>query len=86
MKNDSGATWQEWDGGSNLGETERIASLAGGALLAICGLARRGKAGVFAAALGALLMARGITRRCPLYEVLGIGTSDNENIFGDERL
>lgn len=84
MQNDSGATWQEWDGGSNIGETERLASIAGGALLAVFGLARRSRFDFFPMALGAFLLARGLTRRCPIYEVLGVSTGDDENIFGED--
>jgi uncharacterized membrane protein len=59
----------------NVGETERIASLLGGAALALWGLTRRTPAGIGLALVGAALAYRGATGRCPVYARLGLDTT-----------
>lgn len=56
----------------NVGDAERVGSLAVGALLAIQGLRRRSPLGAVAAGAGALLMTRGVTGHSYVYERLGI--------------
>jgi uncharacterized membrane protein len=60
----------------NVGQTERIASLAAGSALAIYGLRRRGLAGVGMAAVATALVHRGATGRCPVYRTLRVSTAD----------
>lgn len=82
MNNDSQTNWQEWDGGANLSKNEHIASVVGGALLVLLGLFTRSKKGLLVAALGGFLLQRGVTRRCPVYDALGIDSSGlDEDVF-----
>ncbi|HEV3410366.1 MAG TPA: SRPBCC family protein [Chthoniobacterales bacterium] len=58
----------------NVSQPERIGSIAAGAALAAYGLSRRSLGGVLLAALGGLLVRRGITGHCEMYENLGINS------------
>jgi len=58
--------------GKNVGKTERAFSLMGGLGLLAAGFARRGTSGVVLGALGALLIGRGASGQCALYQQLGI--------------
>jgi uncharacterized membrane protein len=60
---------------TNVNETERWISLIGGTSLAAYGLTRRDKGGMGLAALGGLLLWRGATGHCDMYQALGINTS-----------
>jgi uncharacterized membrane protein len=60
----------------NVGETERIASLVGGSVLAIAGLTRGSLSGLGLAAIGGALAYRGITGHCSLYGALGMSTAE----------
>ncbi len=58
----------------NVGEHERLASMIGGGMLAAFGLSRRTPLGVGLALLGGMLVHRGTTGRCNLYEKMGVNT------------
>jgi uncharacterized membrane protein len=58
--------------GINVGSSERIFSILGGAVLGLYGLARIRLSGVVLAALGGALIYRGVTGHCGAYESLGI--------------
>jgi uncharacterized membrane protein len=60
----------------NVGDLERILSIAAGAGLAGLGLARGRWSGLALGALGAGLVWRGVTGRCQCYAALGINTAD----------
>lgn len=60
---------------ANIGPAERIASALGGAVLVALGLTQRPRAGLFTAALGAVLLARGAGGYCRIYDRLGISTA-----------
>src|SRR5438874_12779534 len=60
----------------NVGEYERWASVLGGGVLALYGLTRRSWSGFALAALGGMLVQRGVTGRCACYTALGINTAD----------
>ncbi len=60
----------------NVGEVERIASAATGALLVTLGLRRSSLPGLVLALLGGDLIYRGISGRCHLYEAFGVNTAD----------
>jgi uncharacterized membrane protein len=60
----------------NLGDSERLLSLAGGALLALLAL-RRAPSALLMAGLGGYLLYRGANAFCPLWDALGI------NSFGE---
>src|SRR5260221_14770411 len=66
----------------NLSEFERWASIAAGAALAVYGLSRLKSNGWLYAGLGALILRRGVTAHCDLYETFGINTADTA---GDTR-
>jgi uncharacterized membrane protein len=61
---------------TNVSEAERWLSLVGGSSLVAYGLARRNTAGFGLAALGGSLLWRGMTGHCPMYETLGVNTSE----------
>ncbi len=59
----------------NVGDSERILSVAAGAALAALGLARGRLSGIALAAMGGGLVWRGYTGHCYTYEALGISTA-----------
>src|SRR4051812_20169319 len=60
---------------TNVSDTERLASVIGGGLLALLGLTRGSAAGLGLAALGAGLCKRGVTGHCEVYGALGLNTA-----------
>lgn len=66
----------------NLSDFERWASIGAGAGLAIYGLSRLRGTGWLYAALGGLLLRRGVTAHCDVYEALGMNTAADP---GDTR-
>ncbi|HEV2733502.1 MAG TPA: SRPBCC family protein [Longimicrobiaceae bacterium] len=85
---ESSAAGNEWaagrqsDGeggaGKNVGGPERLASLAGGGLLALAGLKRGGLGGVLTALAGAALLERGATGHCRVYGGLGLSSAKDD--------
>jgi uncharacterized membrane protein len=59
-------------GGVNVGSSERMLSIVGGAALGLFGLARVRISGIIFAALGGALIYRGMTGHCRAYEAMGI--------------
>ena len=59
----------------NVGDGERIASLASGSILAMLGLARRDLTGLLIAGVGGSLIYRGATGHCMAYQALDIDTA-----------
>jgi uncharacterized membrane protein len=59
----------------NLSEIERWVSLAAGAGMVVYGLSKLKWSGFALAGLGAVLVKRGATAHCDLYEALGVNTS-----------
>jgi uncharacterized membrane protein len=59
----------------NLSDVERWASLAAGTGFAVYGLSRLRPSGWLHAAIGALLLRRGVTAHCDVYEALGVNTA-----------
>lgn len=66
----------------NVGSTERWASTLGGAALALHGLRRGGLSGSILAALGAALVGRGISGHCPVYDSLGVDSTEGFLVRG----
>jgi uncharacterized membrane protein len=62
----------------NVGLGDRIASVGSGGWLVLRGLSRGGVVGFATAGLGAMLVKRGVTAHCPIYETLGVGTKSKE--------
>jgi uncharacterized membrane protein len=61
---------------TNVGRTERLASLVGGAGLVVYGLSRPEKNGFGWAALGGGLLLRGATGHCYVYQTLGMNKAE----------
>jgi len=59
----------------NLSEFERWASIAAGTALAVYGLSRFRSSGWLYAGVGGLLLRRGVTAHCDVYEALGVNTA-----------
>jgi len=66
----------------NVGEGERLISLAAGGVLGLAGLARGGTRGLALAAIGAGLAYRGYTGHCHTYGALGLNTSKRKPSTG----
>ena len=64
----------------NVGTIERVASVAGGAALALYGAKRKDLGGALLALLGAALVQRGATGHCAMYEGLGLDTSSEGGV------
>lgn len=62
-------------GGRNISDVEKWLSLAAGTGLALYGLSRRKAAGWALTALGGMLIQRGATGHCHVYEAFGVNTS-----------
>lgn len=60
----------------NVGEQERWISLTGGIALALTGLRRGGLPGMILGALGGMLLYRGASGHCAVYERLGYNTAE----------
>ncbi|HET7463201.1 MAG TPA: SRPBCC family protein [Longimicrobium sp.] len=58
-------------GDVNMGRNDRLASVLGGAGLALLGARQRGVGGALLGAAGAALIARGAAGHCPVYQALG---------------
>lgn len=61
----------------NVGDDERIASTAGGVILATVGMLRSGATGWLLLGIGASLVYRGTTGHCSAYKALGVNTAIN---------
>ncbi len=59
---------------ANVGQPERLASIAGGTALVLTGLSRRSLPGALLALTGGLLIYRGTSGHCHLYDALGVDT------------
>jgi uncharacterized membrane protein len=70
-------------GGRNINDVERWLSLAAGTGLALYGLSRRKTAGWMLAAFGGMLIERGASGHCRIYEALGLNTTEGAD---DTRL
>lgn len=62
-------------GDVNMGRNDRLASVLGGAGLALLGARQRGVGGALLGAAGAALIARGATGHCPVYQALGASST-----------
>jgi uncharacterized membrane protein len=62
----------------NVAQSERWISAIGGGVLTVVGVRKRSPGGIALAIAGGVLMRRGITGRCPLYEAMGVRTAPKE--------
>ncbi len=65
--------------GTNVGNMERLLSVASGSTLALYGLSRRSVGGIALAAIGGALLHRGATGHCSVYSSLKVNTADHAN-------
>lgn len=61
---------------SNISGTEQWTSVLVGSGMVLMGLRRFSLGGLAAAGIGAMLVKRGVTKHCPMYEKLGINTAE----------
>jgi uncharacterized membrane protein len=69
---------------TNVAHGERMVSVAAGAILVWQGLMRRTTPGFIAAGVGAAMVFRGISGRCPMYAALGMNTAESDNSVEEE--
>ena len=60
---------------TNVGTAERAVSVAAGSILALQGISRGSIPGLISAAIGGMLIYRGASGHCSLYEKMGINTA-----------
>jgi len=60
----------------NVGDVERLLTLAGGAVLSLYGLQRRSLGGLAVAGVGGTLLYRGLSGHCSIYQLLGVSSAD----------
>lgn len=70
----------------NVGKTERLASVLGGAGLALVGARRKGVGGALLGLAGAALIARGATGHSFVYQALELDTSEGKQTRGQVEL
>lgn len=68
----------------NVGSQERWISAGAGAVLALYGLKRMSVGGLLTAGLGAMLVKRGLTGNCNVYQLLGINTARGDGACPEE--
>ncbi|HEX2188098.1 MAG TPA: SRPBCC family protein [Longimicrobiaceae bacterium] len=78
LERTGGAGGGQEDSDHNVGGPERLASLAGGGILALAGLKRGGLGGALAALAGAALLERGVTGHCRVYGGLGLSSARDD--------
>ncbi len=66
--------------GANVGDAERVLSVAGGGLLAWMAVKQGGLVGTGLALLGGGLIYRGLSGHCPLYNVLGRNSAGRHSV------
>jgi uncharacterized membrane protein len=75
--------------GSNISDAEKWGSIAAGAGLALYGLTRRSPGGLGLALMGGLLVRRGATGHCDLYQAMNVntasGSQDTRKALGGRR-
>ena len=71
--------------GVNVAQPERVASAVGGAALALYGLRRRDIGGAALALIGAVLVHRGATGHCMVYEAMGLDTAHGNTGLRKQR-
>lgn len=74
--------WEPTSDRINVGEKERMLSTVGGAAIAIYGLSQKSLPGLALAAAGGMLLRRGISGHCPLYDAANIDTTTTKEDEG----
>lgn len=70
----------------NVGERERVASVAGGVALMSVAVFKRGPLSIPALFSGLVLLLRGLTGICPAYKTLGISTAEDTDYRRSENV
>src|SRR5690606_17261516 len=70
----------------NVGERERVASVAGGVALMSVAVFKRGPLSIPALFSGLVLLLRGLTGICPAYKTLGISTAEDADYRHSENV
>jgi uncharacterized membrane protein len=69
----------------NVGSTERMVSVAAGSILAAFGVSRRSFPGTLMAAVGGMMLYRGVRGHCHVYDALHINTAQPQADWEHER-
>src|SRR4051812_8138081 len=70
----------------NVGQNERAVSVAAGAILAIQGISRGTITGLLTAAVGGMLINRGASGHCGMYQRLGLDTAKDRDWMEPEEI
>jgi hypothetical protein len=73
----------EWPDGTNVGQVERVLSVAAGLGLVALALARRSPLALLGGLVGGALVGRGATGVCVLYRQLGVSTRGGRLVRGE---
>jgi uncharacterized membrane protein len=63
---------------ANVGASERAVSVAAGAIVGLLGLRRGSLPGLLCAGVGGMMVYRGVTGHCAVYESLGLNTAEDQ--------
>src|SRR4051812_16025736 len=77
---------EEQEKNVNVGSSERAVSVSAGAILALQGLSRGSIPGLITAAVGGMLIYRGATGHCGIYERMGLDTSKDRDWMEPEEI
>jgi hypothetical protein len=66
--------------GVNVGQTERLLSVLGGAAILLTTAGLRSFRGLLGTAIGGALVYRGLTGHCPVYQVLELDSSEEQGV------
>ncbi|HSU66106.1 MAG TPA: SRPBCC family protein [Tepidisphaeraceae bacterium] len=70
----------------NVGQNERLASVAAGGLLALLGLSRRSLPGLLIGGVGGVMIYRGVTGHCHTYQALGFDTAREDQEQDEDEI
>jgi uncharacterized membrane protein len=84
MNNEIGMDWMNpaKRAACNVSDTERWISVVGGGLLLAYGMYRRDKTGLALTGLGGMLVQRGATGHCYMYQAFGVNTCESTKTLG----
>lgn len=72
-------------GETNVGNMERVASVAGGVALALYGIRRRDAVGGVLGLVGAMMLHRGATGHCMVYNALDVSTAEEHGFLEQQH-
>ena len=83
---ETGGTGESTGSSVNVGQTERWVSAVGGGALALYGITRGSLGGIALALVGAVLVQRGYSGHCNLYEAAGFSTGGDASLRNPENV